>query len=248
VALAAHELGLEVHEPERLEDEAGMLAAVDLDAICVCAYGALVREPLLSRYELINVHPSLLPRWRGAAPIERAIMAGDQSTGVSIMRLVAALDAGALCAQAAVAIDAHSDYGTLAAQLAPLAATLLIGALDGPRTWVEQASAGVTYAEKITSQERNLDPQLSATELERRVRALHPHIGTRTPAGLGVLEARLPAPDPAAPDRRPAPGELAAADGRLFYGARDGALELLRVQPPSGRAMDAAAYIRGHAV
>ncbi|HEX3765811.1 MAG TPA: formyltransferase family protein, partial [Kofleriaceae bacterium] len=100
VAQAALELGIAVAEPERLEDTAEQIAALEPDAVVLCAYGMLVREPLLSRQEILNVHPSLLPRWRGAAPIERAIMAGDSSTGVSIMALVAELDAGPVCAAA----------------------------------------------------------------------------------------------------------------------------------------------------
>jgi methionyl-tRNA formyltransferase len=247
VALAAERLGIEMRAPERLDDETAALAALAPGAICVCAYGALVREPLLSTYELINVHPSLLPRWRGAAPIERAILAGDANTGVSIMRLVAELDAGPIGAQEAVPITPQDDYGTLAARLAQLAAQLLLSVLDGPRSWIEQGEAGVTYAEKIAAADRVLDPQKGADELARRVRALHPQIGARTADGLGVLEARALTGD-GAHGVRPAPGTLATADGRLLYGAANGALELLRVQPAGGRAMDAAAYIRGHAL
>jgi len=234
------------------------IAAVQPAVLCVCAYGALVREPLLSTYEILNVHPSLLPRWRGAAPIERAIMAGDTQTGVSIIRLTAGLDSGPICGRASEPIDPRDTYGTLAGRLAGLGSRLLIGVLDGPRTYVEQTDGGLTYAEKISPEHRVLDPGRPAAELERVVRALDPHIGARievpilagglrvhaagvVPAG-GGSGAPLGAGDP------PAEGELGVRDGRLLYGTRDGALELLRVQPPGGRPMTAADYVRGHAV
>jgi methionyl-tRNA formyltransferase len=242
VAQSAERLGLLVLAPERLNDAAHELAAAAPDIVCLCAYGALVREPILSAYEIVNVHPSLLPRWRGAAPVERALIAGDEQTGVSLMRLVAELDAGPVCAVEATPIAPADDYGELAARLAAIAARLLIAALDGPRDYVPQSEDGVTYAEKITPEDRILDPARPAAELERVVRALHPHIGARTPSGLGVSEAQV-----SHEDGVPA-GELDVRDGRLLYGAAGGALELLRVKPPGSREMDAAAYIRGHAV
>jgi methionyl-tRNA formyltransferase len=241
VARGARELGLNVVEPARLEDLSAEMAALEPDLIVLCAYGAIVREPLLSGYEIVNVHPSLLPRWRGAAPIERAIMAGDPITGVSIMRLVEELDAGPVCRAQTLAIEPQDDYGTLSARLAELGGALLLEAIQGPREYVAQAVAGVTYAEKLTAADRELDPRRPADALERQVRALHPHIGARLPAGLRVHAARLAS--------RPAhPGVLEAHDGRLYYGATPGALELLLVQPPGGRAMDAASYLRGHAL
>ena len=241
VATGARELGLPVAEPPRLEDLAEEIAALAPDLLVLCAYGAIVREPLLSRYEIVNVHPSLLPRWRGAAPIERAIMAGDAVTGVSIMRLVEELDAGPVCRRESVAIAVEDDYGTLSARLAALGAAALLEALAGPREYIAQDAVGVSYAEKLTAADRELDPRRAAEALERQVRALHPHIGARLPGGLGVEAARV--------SSRPTPvGELAAEDGRLYYGTTPGTLELLRVQPPGRRAMDAASYLRGHAV
>ncbi|MGA2470189.1 MAG: methionyl-tRNA formyltransferase [Solirubrobacteraceae bacterium] len=240
VAAAAVALGIELAAPARLEDAAAALAQLAPEAICLCAYGALVREPLLSDYEILNVHPSLLPRWRGAAPIERAIIAGDELAGVSIMRLVAELDAGPICAQSSTVLGTE-DFGALSDRLAEIASRLLVGALDGPRVWVEQPAEGVTYAEKITAADRVLDPARGAVELERVVRALHPHIGARLADGLGVLEARVS-------EQRAPLGGLVVRDGRLLYGARDSALELLIVKPPGGRAMDGASFVRGHAV
>jgi methionyl-tRNA formyltransferase len=241
VASGARELGLAVAEPVRLEDVAPQIAALAPDLIVLCAYGAMVREPLLSSYEILNVHPSLLPRWRGAAPIERAIMAGDEVTGISLMRLVEELDAGPVCRAKPVSIDAGDDYGTLSARLAAVGATELLEAIEGPREYVAQDAAGVTYAEKLTAADRELDPARPAVELERIVRALHPHIGARLPGGLGVVAARLA-------ERATSSGTLEASAGRLYYGATPGTLELLCVQPPGKRAMDAASYLRGHAV
>ena len=241
VAQTAGELGIEVLEPERLEDAAEAIAALAPDAVVLCAYGAIVHEPLLSRYEILNVHPSLLPRWRGAAPVERAIMAADPATGVSIMRLVAELDAGPVCRAEAIAIAPQDDFATLSDRLATLGARLLLEALAGPRAYVAQEDSAATYAEKLTPADRLLDPGEPASALERRVRALHPHIGARLHSGLGVEAARVASEVLAA-------GELAGRDGRLLLGATPGTLELLRVKPPGGRAMDAASYLRGHAV
>jgi methionyl-tRNA formyltransferase len=242
VAQAAERLGLSALAPERLADASDQLLAARPEVVCLCAYGAIVREPILSDYEILNVHPSLLPRWRGAAPVERAILAGDAETGVSLMRLVAELDGGPVCAVGKTKIAPDDDYGLLAGRLATIASRLVLDALDGPRVYVDQPTEGVTYAEKITAGDRILDPSRSAAELERLVRALHPHIGARTPDGLGVAKANL-AREEGVPQ-----GELAIRNGRLLYGTPDEALELLRVKPPGGREMDAAAYIRGHAV
>ena len=133
------------------------IAAAEPEALAVCAYGALIREPLLSAYEILNVHPSLLPRWRGAAPIERAIMAGDAETGVSIIRLAAALDAGPVCLQEREPIGPDDDYGTLSARLERLSGDLLVRALDERPPFAEQGEDGVTYAHKIEARDRALD-------------------------------------------------------------------------------------------
>jgi methionyl-tRNA formyltransferase len=226
VATVARDLGLEVAQPDTVNSDAvrDRIAASGADVVVVCAFGALIKEPLLSSFELLNVHPSLLPRWRGAAPVERAIMAGDEQTGVSIMRVTEGLDSGPVCLAQAEEIRPDDDYGTLAARLEPLGADLLVHALDERPPFVEQPEDGATYAEKITAEDRTLDPDAPAEVNERIVRALYPHIGARLPlpdgSFLGVHRARV---------------------------GDDGTLELLEVQPPGGRPMAYADYLRGHA-
>jgi methionyl-tRNA formyltransferase len=166
-------------------------------------------------------------------------MAGDRETGVSIMRPTEGFDEGPVCAVGSEPIRDDDDYGTLSSRLQQLSADLLIRSLDERPAFVEQPPDGVTYAEKIGPEDRNLDPRAQdAAELDRVVRALHPHIGAR----LGDLRVLRAAPA----DDDVAAGELAALDGRLVVGARDGALELLEVQPAGGRPMRAADYVRGH--
>ena len=247
VAESARLLGIDVIQPEHLNDEdtRAAIAAAKPEVVCICAYGALIKEPLLSEHEMLNVHPSLLPRWRGAAPIERAIEAGDDETGVTIMRPTAELDAGPLCLQRAEPIQPDDNYGSVSARLAGLSGELLTEALDLRPPLREQPSEGVTYAEKIGRADRLLNPSLMPDVLERRVRALTPHIGAflELPWGepLGVLRAAV------APEEGPARGELAVSDGRLLYGAGGGALELLEVHPAGKREMDAADWLRGNA-
>jgi methionyl-tRNA formyltransferase len=272
VAAQARALGIPLAQPESVNDpqaraliaragrseDAGAGAEGGPLTVVVCAFGALIKEPLLSEHEILNVHPSLLPRWRGAAPIERAIMAGDESTGVSIMRLTAGLDSGPVCLLSSVAIRPGDTYGSLAPRLAEIGGELLVRALQQAPAFVEQAEQGATYAEKIGAADRLLDPSRPAVELERVVRALSPHIGARVALAdgtfLGVHGAALLESGPAGGDadagcaeaRRggPAAGVM-AVDGRLLLACTPGVLELLEVQPPGGRAMDAADYLRG---
>jgi methionyl-tRNA formyltransferase len=247
VAESARLLGIELFQPEDLNAAAARaaIAAAEPEVVCICAYGAIIREPLLSEQEMLNVHPSLLPRWRGAAPIERAIEAGDDETGVTIVRPTAELDAGPLCLQRAEPIRPDDDFGTLSARLAALGGELLTEALDLRPPFREQPDEGTTYAEKIKRADRLLDPGLMPDELERRVRALTPHVGAFVElpwdGPLGVRRAAIAA------DEGLEPGRLAVRDDRLLYGAAGGALELLEVHPAGKRPMDAAAWLRGNA-
>jgi len=240
VAEAAAELGLDLDQPESVNSDGAQarIAAVEPEAVAVCAFGALLKEPLLSEYDMLNVHPSLLPRWRGAAPVERAIEAGDATTGVSIMRPTAELDAGPVHMMAEEPIASGDTYGSLAPRLAALGAELLVRALDAGVEPSPQPDEGATYAQKVEAADRRLDLSRPAVELERRVRALHPHIGAylelENGERLRVLRARA-GDGPAGP--------LTAREGRLFAGD----LELLEVQPAGGRPMDAPSWLRGHA-
>jgi methionyl-tRNA formyltransferase len=251
-ATTARSLGLDVLQPESVnsEETRAAIAAIAPEAVAICAFGGLIREPLLSEHELLNVHPSLLPRWRGAAPIERAIDAGDRETGVSIMRPTAELDAGPVCLARSEPVLPDDDYGTLSTRLQELAGELLVQALELRPPYREQPSEGVTIADKIRPEDRRLDPGRTAAELERRVRALHPHVGAYVDAGgdrLGVQRAQAwrEGAESTAGATAPAPGELRAAGDRLLFGCAGGALELLEVKPAGGRAMQAAAYLRG---
>ena len=244
VAQKAAALGLPVEQPASVNDEAvqARLAALRPDAICVCAFGALIKEPLLLQYPILNVHPSLLPRWRGAAPIERAIIAGDERTGVSIMRLTAGLDSGPVCAQVQEPIKADDTYGTLAERLERLGGELLLRALDERPECSEQDETLATYAEKITAADRRLDPSKAPEELERVVRALTPHVGANVELEdgtlLGVREARVVGAGPP-------PGTVSLDGAVPVLGCAGGGLELLVVQPPGRRPMRGEEYLRG---
>ena len=172
--VVAEALGIPVRQPERLSEE----LELEAPTIVVAAYGVLIPTPLLDRALWLNVHPSLLPRWRGAAPVERAIMAGDTETGVTIHRTTPELDAGPIAAQRAFPIEPEDDAGAVSAKAAALAAELLDEVLPEP-TFRPQPEAGATYAEKITADDRELDWSGTPEEIARRVRALSPHIGAR---------------------------------------------------------------------
>ena len=217
----AERLGIEVRQPEKLDES----VELGVEAMVVAAYGALIPESLLERALWLNVHPSLLPRWRGAAPVERAIMAGDTETGVTIHRTTAELDAGPISAQQPFAIEPDDDAGAVYAKAGPLAAELLEPALEGTATFEPQPEEGATYAERLTPADRELDWSRPPEESLNRIRALSPHIGAR-----GVVDGR-----PLIVWRaRPGDGDLTA-----------GGLELLEVQPEGRKRMSAAEYLRG---
>jgi methionyl-tRNA formyltransferase len=244
VAEAARELGIELAQPETVNDQAALatIAAAGPDAVCVCAFGALIKEPLLSAYPMLNVHPSLLPRWRGAAPIERAIMEGDERTGVSIMQLTEGLDSGPVCAQASEPIAPDDTFGSLAPRLEVLGADLLVRALEESPPYVPQDDALATYAAKIGAEDRLLDPARPAVELERTVRALTPHIGAHVALEAGE---RLGVRSASVLESGPPAGELSLDGCRPVLGCAEGALELLEVQPAGRRPMSGEDYLRG---
>lgn len=251
---AARELGLKLHQtgdvnsPESLE----AIRSADPDAIAVCAFGQLIKEPLLSEFMMLNVHPSLIPRWRGAAPIERVLMAGEGLTGVTIMRVTAGLDSGPVLLRDEVAVDSEDDYASLSARLAETGGHLLVRALDvlqrGNAEFTEQDDAHATYANKIDPEERHLDPASPADELARRVRALTPHVGAyldlQDGGRLGVRSAEpLQVYGGDDPDQA---GTLLREGDRLVLVCREGLLQLDIVQPPGKKPMSAADFLRGH--
>jgi methionyl-tRNA formyltransferase len=250
-AEVARELDLDLLQAENVNDESALerIRATEPAALAVCAFGQLIREPLLSVWPMLNVHPSLLPRWRGAAPIERSIMAGEERTGVCVMQVVAGLDSGpvALCEE--MGIGPEDDFEALSTRLATLGGELLVRAFDllaeGILEFAEQDDEAATYAEKVTPEERRLDPARPAGELARAVRALTPHVGAylETSGGerLGVRKARPV-------DVGVKTGEIRAEWGALLLGCGQGALRLEVVQPPGGKPMAADAYLRGHSL
>jgi methionyl-tRNA formyltransferase len=251
VAVTAAELGIELLAAENVNEDAALerIRAAKPTAVVVCAFGQLIREPLLSEFPLLNVHPSLLPRWRGAAPIERAIMARDRRTGVCVMQLTAGLDSGPVALRTEVPLGQDEDFETLAGKLAGLGGDLLVQALDlqaaGALEFEQQDEEQATYAEKIDPAERRLDPLRPAAELAATVRALTPHVGAylETTGGerLGVRRAR-------AVDVSVKIGAVKAEWGVLLVGCGRGALRLEVVQPPGGKPMAVDAYLRGHSL
>ena len=212
---AAERLGIAVRQPDRLTEELDL----DADTIVVAAYGVLIPTPLLDRALWLNVHPSLLPRWRGAAPVERAIMAGDSESGVTIHETTPELDAGPIAAQHAFPIGPDDDAGVVYERAAALAAELLDEVLPEP-SFRPQPDEGATYAEKIRAVDRELDWSRPPEEIVRKVRALSPHIGARAELhGRPVIvwRARL-------------------ADGRA---------EPVEVQPAGRRRMSYEEFLRG---
>lgn len=246
MARAAAELGIRLDQPASVNDPEAreLISSVHPDAVCVCAYGGLIKEPLLSSYRMLNVHPSLLPRWRGAAPIERAIMAGDEVTGVSIMEVTAGWDSGPVCASVTEPIAPQDTYGVLAGRLARLGGELLVRTLPDQAPCTEQDDAEATYAEKIRSEDRRLDPDRPASELERVVRALTPHIGAYVELGDGLRLAVSSAL--ASEGGGDEIGAVRATPGGVpALACASGQLELLVVKPPGGREMPGSDWLRG---
>lgn len=248
VASAARELGIELFQAADVNEQGvrDRLLATGADVAVVCAFGQIIKEPLLSSIEFLNVHPSLLPRWRGAAPIERAIMAGDGESGVCIIELTAGLDSGPVALREETPIGSADDYGALSGRLARIGARLADEALarwaEGSLELAQQPDEGVTYAEKIEAVERRVDPWSSARVEALRIRALTPHVGAFVLLADG---SRLGLRDPVVVGDGPPPGEFAAA-GSLVLGCGSGALHVASVQPPGKRWMDAGDYLRGY--
>ena len=248
-ALAAGDLGLDllqaenVNEPEALQ----RIRAAEPEAVLVCAFGQLIREPLLSDYPMLNVHPSLLPRWRGAAPIERAMMARDETTGVCVMQLTEGLDSGPVALREETAIDPGEDFGALSARLAALGGDLLVRALD------LQAEGALEFAEQdedgSPTRRRSSPPSGGSTPSARRP-SWRPRSAPSPRTSAPTWSCRAASGSASARPRGSAtsfdPGTLAERDGDLLFGTGEGALRLEVVQPAGGKPMPADAYLRGH--
>ncbi|MGI6216594.1 MAG: methionyl-tRNA formyltransferase [Coriobacteriales bacterium] len=257
VKRCAEELSIPVFTPSSLRDDgvAELIEEMAPDAIVVTSYGKILPKRILEIPPLgcINVHASLLPRWRGAAPIERSILDGDDVTGVSIMKMEEGLDTGPYCAQESMMID---DFGSseLSDILADMGSMMLVHVLPmieaGTVTWTEQDEELATYASKITKEEMLLSPELTARENVLRARASTEH----APAKAVVCDRPLtvfsasefdPEAEGFEVDGEVGPGQVAKIRKRLFLGASDRAFELKSVKPDGGRIMDAAGFCSG---
>lgn len=242
---AAH--GIEVRTPKSLKEAEAQerFVALDLDAAIVVAYGLILPRPVLEapRLGAFNLHASLLPRWRGAAPIQRAIMAGDQITGVQVMRMEEGLDTGPILSSAETQIQAEDNSSTLHDRLARQGARLLVETLDrlerGELVETPQREDGVTYAHKITSAETRIDWSRPAREIDCKIRGLAPSPGAWFELGgirMRALHSRLGS-------GRGEPGE--ALDDNLLIACGDGAVRLLRIQREGRAPLDAEVFLRG---
>jgi methionyl-tRNA formyltransferase len=239
--------GVEVFQPEHFKsaDDVERVRALQPDALVVAAYGLLLPPALLEagRHGALNIHASLLPRWRGAAPIQRALLAGDGETGISIMQMDAGLDTGPVIRQESISVTPEHDAGSLHDDLARLGAELIADVLAdveaGRAQAMPQSQAGATYARKIDKQETRLDWRRPAAELERAVRAFRPAPGAWTTLlrePIKVWRAQVV-------NQHLSSG---AVTPDLVVGCGEDALRILELQRPGGKRLAAAEFLRGH--
>ena len=240
--------GLALHQPESLKDPAAAapIAAARPDALIVAAYGLLLPQAVLDLALPLNIHASLLPRWRGAAPIQRALLAGDRETGISIMRMEAGLDTGPVMLERRTAIAADDDAQTLHDRIADLGAEAIVAALEeiaaGRARWRPQPAEGVSYARKLEKGEARVDWSQPCVEVGRKVRAFHPAQSTLRGESLKLWRARCV-------EQSGVPGEvLAAGDGGIVIACGEGALEVLELQRAGGKRLAAAEFLRGFSI
>lgn len=250
----ARQRGLPIEQPRTLRDEAlqAKLRALDADVMVVAAYGLILPAEVLRvpRHGCLNIHASLLPRWRGAAPIQRAIEAGDASTGVTIMQMDEGLDTGDMLLAQALPIAADDTAATLHDRLAALGARLVVQALRdaaaGTLRRTPQPPEGVTYARKIDRREARVDWRADAAQIARRVRAFDPAPGLHFELDGESVKLWRAAPRDDLPPA-PAGTVLVAGGGRLVVACGRGALELVELQRPGGRRVGAAAFLQSRA-
>ena len=253
VQIAAERLGLPVRTPARLRtatDEHAAFAALELDAAVVAAYGLILPPPMLDapRLGCVNIHASLLPRWRGAAPIQAAIRAGDAATGVTIMRMDPGLDTGPMLLAEPVPIPPRATAALLHDVLAELGARLILRVLADPPPAIPQPAAGASYAPRLTRADAVLDWTAAAAALDRQIRAFDPWPGAVTTLDGGDLKVLAAHPEPGHPKSEPGAAPGTVLDPALLVACGTGALRLTRVQRPGRAALDAAAFLRGHPV
>lgn len=237
-----------VFQPKTLRDEAAVeeLASLGSDVIVVAAYGLILPQSVLDipRYGALNVHGSLLPRWRGAAPVERALLAGDETVGVAIMRMEAGLDTGPYCVTRSIQVG-ELDASAVTDRLATLGADALIEALSlvsrGQCEWVEQDETLVTYADKMYVSDVALAPELSASNALRRIRAS----SRRTPSKIHLADTDVTVVSASADSHGLAAGTVGIDAGGLVLGFVDGSLRVERVKPAGKAEMDSAEFVRG---
>ncbi len=253
-AALAH--GFTVFQPPTLRDSAAVdaLGAHNPDLMVVVAYGLLLPQPVLDapRLGCVNVHASLLPRWRGAAPIQRAILTGDRETGVTIMRMEAGLDTGPMYLKRLIPIAGNDTGGSLHDKLAVLGAEALLAALpgiaEGSLSPQPQDASLSTYAGKLNKEEALIDWHRPAVEIERMIRAFDPWPVAQT--RLGDVTLRLWGAELATPETsEAAPGSIIAADrGGILVATAEGALRITRLQPPGKRPMAAADFLNARSL
>ena len=247
--------GIAIHQPRsmRTEEATALLAALAPDALVVAAYGFLLPAPILAipRLGCINVHASVLPRWRGAAPVHHAILAGDRQTGVSIMQMDTGLDTGPILAQRSCTIAPHDTAGSLTGRLAELGAAVLVDTLDALETGTVEArpqdDASATIAPKLSKSQAAIDWTRPATEIVRMVRAFDPWPVAHTcVAGESSPAFRIWRAEPGSGDSTKAPGTvLSCGEPGLVVAAACGAVRITELQPPGARRMSAAEFLRG---
>lgn len=241
--------GLALYQPESLKDAGALerITAARAEVLAVAAYGLILPQPVLevAPRGALNIHASLLPRWRGAAPIQRALLAGDGETGISIMQMDAGLDTGPVLAQHRIQVAPDEDCQSLHDKLAALGAQAIVAALESELRPMPQPEAGATYASKLAKGEEEIDWSASCVDLERKVRALRPSPGARTllrGRPVKLWRARCV-------DRSGAPGTVLEATGAgVLVACGVGALEVSELQRAGGARLPAADFLRGFSI
>ena len=251
VKVLAEQHGLHVFQPETLKDTAvqAQIEAVHADVMIVAAYGLIIPTVVLNmpKFGCYNIHASLLPRWRGAAPIHRSLLVGDAETGVTIMEVVPALDAGAMVSKGAVPITENDTTQTLHDALSKTGADLMVQAMaeleeKGSLPATQQDESLVTYAHKLEKSEAAIDWQKSAVELSRQVRAFNPF-----PVAQGILKGEVCRIWMAtAKEGKAKIGEIVSVHDGVTVGCGDGLLHITELQAPGGKRLRAQAFVQGH--